>query len=64
MPYTLIDVGGRTGGGMTVCHKGQAPRWLAYVGVDDIEAATRKAREPGATVLQDVTGVGDCGRIA
>lgn len=64
MPYTLIDVGEGTGGGMAACPKDQAPRWLAYVAVDDIEAATRKARELGATVLQDVTEVGGYGWLS
>jgi hypothetical protein len=37
------------------------PHWLAYVGVDDIEASTVRARDPGATVLQDVMLIGDYG---
>jgi predicted enzyme related to lactoylglutathione lyase len=37
------------------------PHWLAYVGVDDIQASTKRARELGATILQDVMQVGDLG---
>ena len=35
------------------------PHWLAYVGVVDIETSTRKARELGATILQDVKVIGE-----
>jgi predicted enzyme related to lactoylglutathione lyase len=65
MPYTLINVGEGTGGGIGAFPNGPAPpRWLAYVAVDDIDAATRRARELGATVLQDVTEVGDYGWLS
>ncbi len=64
MSYTLIGVGEGTGGGMAACPDDPSPRWLAYVGVDDIEDATRRARELGATVLQDITEVGDYGWLS
>src|SRR5262245_63233197 len=60
--YTVIDVGGGTGGGMMVNPTPGTPsHWMAYVAVDDIEASTKKARDLGATVLQDVTEVGSFG---
>ena len=60
--YTMIDVGQGTGGGMmTLMSPGTPPHWLAYVGVDDVAAATRKAKELGATVKMDKTEVGDFG---
>jgi len=34
---------------------------MAYVGVDDIDASTKKAQSLGAKVLQDVMKVGDYG---
>jgi predicted enzyme related to lactoylglutathione lyase len=40
---------------------GQAPSWLAYVGVEDINAATTKATSLGATLLhgpQEIPNVG------
>jgi predicted enzyme related to lactoylglutathione lyase len=40
---------------------GTPSHWLAYVGVDDVRASTRKARELGAKVLVDVLEVGDFG---
>lgn len=60
--YTLINVGEGTGGGMfqNPCAV-VPPHWLAYVGVDDVRAATLKARELGATVAQDVMEVGEHG---
>lgn len=55
MTYTMIDVGGGTGGGMM---KHPMPdhgsHWLPYVFVDDIAAATAKAKSLGATVVRDV----------
>ncbi len=60
--YTMIDVGGGTGGGMMRNPVPGAPsHWLAYVGVDDVGASTKKAKELGATVLMDVTEVGEFG---
>jgi uncharacterized protein len=60
--YTMIDVGGGTGGGMMQNPVPGAPsHWLAYVGVDDINASTKKAKELGAMVLVDVTEVGEFG---
>ena len=60
--YTMIDVGGGTGGGMVASPDPNAPpSWVAYVGVDDIRAMTEKARQPGATICLDVTEVGDFG---
>ena len=61
-PYTMINVGEGTGGGMFMNPDPNVPpSWLAYVGVDDIEASTKKARELGATVVKDVMEVGDYG---
>lgn len=56
--YTMIH----GGGGMVASpDPKEAPRWMAYVGVDDIRAMTEKARRPGATICLDVTEVGDYG---
>jgi len=56
--YTLIKVGEGTGGGMMKSPlPGNQSMWLAYILVDDVKAATRKARELGATVCKDVTEV-------
>jgi predicted enzyme related to lactoylglutathione lyase len=60
--YTLINVGEGTGGGIMKHPVPGAPStWLAYVSVDDIQAATRKARTLGGTVMKDVTEIPDYG---
>ena len=60
--YTLIKVGEGTGGGMMKQPVPGAPSsWLAYVLVDDIEAATKKAKSLGATIMKDVTEVMNTG---
>jgi uncharacterized protein len=63
--YTMINVGTGTGGGMMAGPDPKVPpHWLAYVGVDDIAASTKKAKSLGATVLQDVMEVGDYGSMS
>jgi uncharacterized protein len=63
--YTMIDVGEGTGGGMMKQPMPGAPSaWLPYVLVDDIEAATQKAKALGATVMTDVMEVMDMGWLS
>lgn len=63
--YTIIGVGEGTGGGMMRHPMPGAPSaWLAYVGVDDVGASTRRARELGATVLRDVTEIPQYGSFS
>jgi uncharacterized protein len=63
--YTMIDVGGGTGGGMMPAQRpGEPSHWMAYVGVDDIQASTKKARALGAKVAMDVTEVGEFGYMS
>ena len=65
MTYTMIDVGEGTGGGMMKQLMPGAPSsWLAYVLVDDIQAATRKARDLGANVMKDSMQVKDMGWLS
>jgi predicted enzyme related to lactoylglutathione lyase len=53
-PYTLIQVGEGTGGGMQKHPIPNSPSaWLPYVLVDDIKKATDKARSLGAQILAD-----------
>lgn len=62
--YTSIRVGEGIGGGMwDNTATGAPPHWLAYVEVEDIVIKAAKARELGATVLQDVTNIGDFGAL-
>jgi len=62
MTYTLIKPGSGTGGGMMTHPMPGAPSmWLAYVDVDDIKAATAKAKSLGANVVVDVQEVPNTG---
>ena len=59
MSYTMVKVEGQTAGGIM---KNPIPGdsssfWLVYVEVDDINAATKKAKDLGAKVMKDVTEV-------
>jgi uncharacterized protein len=63
--YTLIKVGEGTGGGMMQQMVPGAPSmWMAYVDVDDIAAATKQAKDLGATVMRDVTEVMGAGWLS
>jgi predicted enzyme related to lactoylglutathione lyase len=63
--YTMINVGEGTGGGMMKQMMPGAPSaWLAYVQVDDIEVATRKAESLGAKVMKGVTEVMGAGWLS
>lgn len=63
--YTMIDVGGGTGGGMFSNAEADMPsHWLAYVGVDDVRVMTAKARELGAKICLEVTDVGSFGSMS
>lgn len=57
-PYTMIDPGAGTGGGM-LKHPmpGEPSFWLPYVEVEDIRAMTDKAVGLGAELVRDVTEV-------
>jgi len=60
--YTMVNVGEGTGGGMMKNPVPGAPStWLAYVLVDDVAAATKKAKSLGATIMKDVTEVPGAG---
>jgi predicted enzyme related to lactoylglutathione lyase len=65
MTYTMINVGEGTGGGMMKHPMPDAPSmWLPYVLVDDIGAATAKAKSLGAKVIRDVMEVMDEGSLS
>jgi predicted enzyme related to lactoylglutathione lyase len=63
--YTMIKPEKGTGGGMMKHPVPGAPSsWLAYVEVDDIEGATKKAKSLGATVMKDVTEIMGAGWLS
>ena len=55
--YTVIKVGQGIGGGIMKQIPGGPAGWLAYVSVDDIHAATKKAESLGGKIMKDVTEV-------
>jgi|SRR6476661_5599050 predicted enzyme related to lactoylglutathione lyase len=58
MIYTMIKPGDGPGGGMMKQMIPGAPSaWLTYTLVDEINAATEKAKSLGAAVMKDVTEV-------
>jgi predicted enzyme related to lactoylglutathione lyase len=63
--YTMIKPGKGTGGGM-LKHPmpGEPSFWLAYVQVEDVAAATQKAKSLGAKIIRDVTEVPDTGWLS
>jgi uncharacterized protein len=63
--YTMVKVGEGTGGGLMKQPVPGAPSmWLAYVQVDDLKAATRKAKSLGATVMKDEVEVAGAGKFS
>ena len=65
MTYTMVKVGDETIGGIMKNPMPGVPSfWLTYVLVDDIKAATEKARSLGAKVERDVTEVPNMGWLS
>ena len=63
--YTIIKVGDGTGGGLLKTPMPGVPSfWLAYVLVDDIGAATKKAESLGAKIVKDSIEVPDMGWLS
>ena len=66
--YTLVGVGenkyGVGGGIMQAPMPGMPSNWMAYVSVDDLSAATQKAKSLGATVIRDITPVPGVGSFS
>jgi hypothetical protein len=60
--YTMIHVGEGTGGGMMKTPMPGVPTaWTPYVLVDNVVAATEKAKSLGARVVKEVAEVKDMG---
>ncbi|MBA3717852.1 MAG: VOC family protein, partial [Actinobacteria bacterium] len=43
---------------------GVPPNWLAYLGTDDVDATTERAKELGATVHMPPTDITEVGRFS
>src|SRR6185503_10788617 len=64
MNYTMIDVGGGTGGGMMKKQMPEAPNaWMPYVQVDSVKKTIAKATKAGAQPIVDFMEIGDMGAI-
>ncbi|MBV9271437.1 MAG: VOC family protein [Candidatus Eremiobacteraeota bacterium] len=66
VPYTMIGVGDSgTGGGIAeISMPGNPSAWIPYVLVDDVAAATSKAKSLGGQVYKDVTEIPDMGSFS
>jgi uncharacterized protein len=66
--YTLVEVGdndyGVGGGMMKAPMPGMPSNWMAYVSVDDLEAATAKAKSLGGNVIRGITPVPGMGSFS
>jgi uncharacterized protein len=62
--YTMIRVGDGTVGGIMKHPMGGPTLWIPYVEVDDILAATAKAKLLGAQMIRDVTEVEGAGWLS
>lgn len=66
-PYTVIEHKGAGLGGIFEAPKemqGVPPHWVMYVGVPDVDAATKQAKGLGATILVEPTDVPGMGRFS
>ncbi|HEY2900044.1 MAG TPA: VOC family protein [Polyangia bacterium] len=59
--YTELDPAEGFPGGLLAAKPGAPSGWLLYMRVDDVEAATQKARDLGATILASKELVPDTG---
>ena len=67
MTYTMFQNGGGTdvGGCMQLMEGMQAPpHWLVYIGTDDVDATTARAKELGATVHVEPADIPNIGRFS
>ncbi len=67
--YTIAKTGDTRAGGMmniaaTGAPEGAPSHWMAYVAVDDVDAAVGKVAEAGGQVIQPCFDVAGVGRIA
>jgi len=67
MDYTLMKVGDKPAGGMMAMPK-EVPaeypsHWVAYITVDDVDAAAKKVLELGGKLLHDIMDIPEVGRF-
>ena len=62
----MMRSGGEDRGGMfqITSEMGPTPHgWMAYIGVDDVDASAKKAKDLGGTVVREPFDVAGVGRI-
>lgn len=69
MTYILLTVGGASVAGLSGLPEeakkmGLTPRWIGYVGVEDVEAAARRLQQLGGKVHVPPQNIGDISRFA
>jgi uncharacterized protein len=69
MPYTLFNVGEETVCGLTDLQQdarraNAVPKWIGYVGVDDVDAAADQVRSLGGAIYVPPTSVPDISRFS
>jgi predicted enzyme related to lactoylglutathione lyase len=65
MPYTMWTVSGNPIGGIgEVQPPGTPPHWIAYAGVDNVDAAVKKVESLGGRTLVPGTDIPNVGRFA
>lgn len=66
MDYPMISAAGLMWGGMVTLETGSPapPHWVGYITVDDVDAATGRARDAGGSVHVGPTQIPDAGRFA
>ena len=69
MPYTLFTVGKTSFSGVMnqpggTGNAGTKPRWMGFVGVDDVDAMTERARRLGGVVLLPPTDIPNVSRFS
>ena len=64
-PYSIINSGDAGIGGITSqpTEANAKPHWLTYIGVDDLDAATARAKELGAKINEENVPVPGMGRF-
>ena len=62
--YTVFSVGGRDVAGCAAPLAGGPPQWLTYLATADVDGATDRARELGATVEVGPTSIAGVGRFS
>lgn len=65
MTYTVFQRGEDQIGGCSDLHQGEpTSNWMVYIATDDVDGSAAKARELGATILQEPMEIPEVGRFA